>query len=594
MVTVPNTWGPGQLFAFSGMDGPTRAASPMVAHTLGERIGLRVFFEPAIEIWCQAIRGEDPGRRYPRCMPAFEIVTGDAIRAEVTFTDGRRSRIALAPLSQDVFAGYTNAHLAPRWSVGPSAGQPLESGAYVHRRGDDFAALVVREQGERVWFALAHDGTSAQAAIDKAAGAIGADLDAVIDRRKKWYESIEVPTALPVELAPTYRKAVAIMRVNTYRPEGQIRHRWTTPDRWPHRWMWLHDSAYHAVGHVYHFPDLAKDMLAAVFDTQEEDGRIALLMRPDGNFPGISQSPILAWAVESAARVDRAPQASCLHVSGPSGGTCAQYDREFLSAVYPKIRAYLEYFRLTRAFHDTGLYRWLHSDESMDNNPRFDHGSDFGAIDLSSTLCREFEAAAAMADALGLADDAAMWCEARQRTADAINARLWDDASGQYGDLMPDGRLVTLSACVTFLPLFAGIVPPDRAAKLRSLLTDPRKFWRTVPVATVAADEPTFYPDMWRGPTWLNMNHLISLGLEQCGFPSEADEIRRRSIDIVHKWCRHTGCIYEFYDCDDRIPPFAIDRKSRIAYGGGFTNVSDYHWSAALFVAMCRKLYGDA
>ncbi|NLE59234.1 MAG: hypothetical protein GX616_12795, partial [Planctomycetes bacterium] len=45
------------------------------------------------------------------------------------------------------------------------------------------------------------------------------------------------------------------------------------------------------------------------------------------------------------------------------------------------------------------------------------------------------------------------------------------------------------------------------------------------------------------------------------------------------------------YDCDDQVPPFAIDRKSRIAYGGGFTNVSDYHWSSALFVAMCRKLY---
>ncbi len=35
-----------------------------------------------------------------------------------------------------------------------------------------------------------------------------------------------------------------------------------------------------------------------------------------------------------------------------------------------------------------------------------------------------------------------------------------------------------------------------------------------------------------------------------------------------------------------------MDRKSRICYGGGFTNVSDYHWSAALFVAMCRKLFG--
>jgi hypothetical protein len=88
------------------------------------------------------------------------------------------------------------------------------------------------------------------------------------------------------------------------------------------------------------------------------------------------------------------------------------------------------------------------------------------------------------------------------------------------------------------------------------------------------------------------MNHLISLGLERSGFQAEADEIRKRSIEIVHKWCRHTGCIYEFYDCEDRTPPYAMDRKSRLGYAGGFTNISDYHWSAALFVAMCQKLYG--
>lgn len=571
MSTIPNVWGPGQLFAFSGMDGPTRAAAPMVAQTLGDRLGLRVFFEPPVEIWCQADRGNDPQRKYPRCQPAFEIITGDAIRLSLRFTDSGTGQIALAPVDQDSFAGLTTKRLPPRWSVGPEAQRPLGLGEYVYAHNQGVLVLLIAEDSDRVRFGLAHSTVNQAAAHAKARAALNTDVHALIDARKRWCEAIMLPANLPAKLERTYRKAVSIMRVNTCWPEGQMRHRWTTPDRWPHRWMWLHDTAYHVTGHVHHFPDLAQDMLSAVFDTQEHDGRVALLMRPDGNFPDISQSPILTWAVRQAFE--------------------ASQDRDWLAEIYPKLKSYLDYFRRERAFGDTNLFRWLHSDESMDNNPRFDHGSDFAAIDLSCTLCREFEDAALLADTLGRVDDARTWREAYLQTAEAINELLWDDRAGQYSDLMPDGRLVVSSTCVTFLPLWAGVVPPERAERLRGLLTDPARFWRQVPVPTVAADEPTFYPDMWRGPSWINMNYLIALGLDRAGFSAEADELRQRSIGAVHRWYEHTGCIWEFYDCDDRIPPFALDRKSRIAYGGGYTDISDYHWTAALFVALCRKLY---
>jgi hypothetical protein len=572
MSAIPDIWGAGQLIAFSGMEGPTCATSPMVAHTLGDRIGLRIFFEPAVELWCQADRGEDPNRRYPRCQPTFEIVTGDAIRLRARFTDGHTCGMAFAPVGQDVMVGESTRQLPPRWSVGREAGRAMGAGMYVHHSDQGPSILVVEDREGQVRFALGHDATDEQAALGKARRGLECDLHALIDDRRRWCESITPPEHLPVHLERTYRKAVTIMRVNTCTPEGQIRHRWTTPDRWPHRWMWLHDTAYHTAGHVHHFRDLACDMLSAVFDTQEDDGRIALLMMPHGNFPGISQSPILTWAIRLAYQ--------------------ASNDRDWLAAIYPKVRSYVEYFRRSRAFGETGLFRWLHSDESMDNNPRFDETSDFGAIDLSCTLAREFADLAELADALGETGDAKRYREAYLAVAEAINARLWDERAGQYGDLMPNGRLVVLSTCATFLPLYAGVVAPERAERLRKLLLDENRFWRPLPVPTVAADEPTFYPDMWRGPSWINMNHLIGLGLDRAGFRQEADELRRRSIELIHRWYAHTGCIYEFYDCEDRIPPFAIDRKSRICYGGGFVDISDYHWTAALFVAMCRMMYG--
>ncbi len=571
MSIVPATWGAGQLFAYSGMEGPTRAASPMVAHTLGERIGLRVFFDPPIELWCQATREPDPGRKYPRCMPRFEIVAGDAIRLRVDVTNGHRGGIAFAPVDQDTIVGYTMPEIPVRWSVGASAGRPLGDGVYTYKAEEGAAALAVTDASSRARFALAHDAQSESDAVARARRALDCDVDALIDSRRSWYERIECPAALPDHLVEVYRKAVAILRVNTCTAEGRIRHRWTTPDRWPHRWMWLHDSAYHTAGHAHHFPDLAQDMLAAVFDTQEADGRIALLMRPDGNWPEISQSPILAWATRRVFETTS--------------------DHEFAAAMYPKLEAYLGYFERTRAFGETGLHRWLHSDESMDNNPRFDAGADFGAVDLSCTLGREFEDVAALAEALGRSDEARTWRERHEQVGRAVNERLWDEASGQYGDLYADGRLAVRSTCVTFLPLFGGVATAKRAVRLVGLLTDPAKFWRPLPVPTVAADDAAFYPDMWRGPAWLNVNHLIAIGLDRYGFFPEASELRHRSVETVAKWHRHTGCVYEFYDCDDRIPPFALDRKSRLCYGQGFTNVSDYHWSAAIFIAMCRRLY---
>lgn len=570
MGVVPDRWGSGQLFAFSGMDGPTRAASPMVAHTLGERIGLRLHFDPPIDLWCQATR-HDPLRKYPRLQPYFDVVAGDAIRLHVRLPYGERAEIAFAPISQDAIAGVTHTTLPLRCSAGTAPGSPLPAGEHAFESTQGVLAVVVQEAGTFVRFAAAHHDRDRAAAVALAQRALSADVSAIVAGRRHGLESISLPSRLPAELARTYRKAVSNLRVNTCTPEGQILHRWTTPDRWPHRWMWLHDSAYHAAGHVCHFPDLAKDMLAAVFDTQDDDGRIALLMRPDGNFPEISQSPILAWATKI--------------VFDATG------DRDFLAALYPKLRAYLEYFDRTRAFGQTGLHRWLHSDESMDNNPRFDLGAEFGAVDLSATLANEYETMGALADAQGLAGDADAWRAAHARIAQAINTLLWDEAGGQYGDLTPDGRVIAHSTCVTFLPLLAGIVPPDRARRLHAMLTDPARFWLPVPVPTVAASEPVFYPDMWRGPTWLNMNHLIALGLDRAGFAAEATELRLRTVRTVQRWYEHTGCIYEFYDAYDRIPPYAMDRKSRLCYGQGFANISDYHWSSALFIAMCRQLF---
>ena len=62
------------------------------------------------------------------------------------------------------------------------------------------------------------------------------------------------------------------MKSQVYSPEGRIKHRWTTPDRWPHRGMWLWDSAFHAIGFRHVDVEVARDAISAVFDAQREGG----------------------------------------------------------------------------------------------------------------------------------------------------------------------------------------------------------------------------------------------------------------------------------------------------------------------------------
>lgn len=100
-------------------------------------------------------------------------------------------------------------------------------------------------------------------------------------------------------------------------------------------------------------------------------------------------------------------------------------------------------------------------------------------------------------------------------------------------------------------------------------LTDPAAFWPRYPVPSVALSDACFdAQQMWRGPTWVNLNYLLIEGLRRCGYHDEADALRRRTIRLIG---RHRD-IYEYYDPLTGEPP----PKAASLFG----------WSAALFIEL--------
>jgi glycogen debranching enzyme len=68
----------------------------------------------------------------------------------------------------------------------------------------------------------------------------------------------------------------------------------------------------------------------------------------------------------------------------------------------------------------------------------------------------------------------------------------------------------------------------------------------------VARSDATFNPDqMWRGPTWVNINYLFVDGLERNGYADLARWLRQRTLDLV---MRH-GDIFEYYHPETGAPP---------------------------------------
>lgn len=122
---------------------------------------------------------------------------------------------------------------------------------------------------------------------------INLNLDQVIAKRSEWLDSIDLPVGLSESRAKTLPKALSQLKTQIYSPEGKITNHWSTPDRWPHRDMWLWNSVFHAAGLRHINPDLAQDIIDSVLELQGEDGFIPHMGTPY-HHSDITQPPVLA------------------------------------------------------------------------------------------------------------------------------------------------------------------------------------------------------------------------------------------------------------------------------------------------------------
>ena len=577
-----NVWPQGGLFAFSGVDGETYHGEPFVASGMADGIGWRFWLGQGLALPAHVdgtrvvARPHPDDFCFPDCWRVHAAAGGHQGRVEGAFVNCHAMVVLLA------FQGLPEG----RFPDLDGAGEP----------GDGGEARVVK--GEGWWVALVCDGPaatrrygiavsyqSAREASERAKAAYERDLVDVVRARMTFYEAVTPPESISGSVRRTFYKALGVHKVNIESAQKDIPCRWTTPDRMPHRHMWMWDTAFHAVGLQHVRVDLAEDAIQALFAKQRADGKLLLAAQP-GSPPREeedTQPPIVCWAV--------------WRIFERTGHT------EFLKTAYGKLVAYLAWFEANRK-KDNGLYGWsVHADadpvrgarggeSGMDNSPRFDELAELTAVDLSSYMAAEYLYLEKIAKALDAEQDAEEWQGRREAITDRVNALLWDDEAQFYFDLDADGEFVAIKTTAGLMPLCGRIPDRDRAEALRMHVMNPREFWTPLPLPSVAADEDTFSKDMWRGPTWINANVLLYYGLMSYGFFQEARELAHRSIgEVAAHYMRH-GCLYEYYDATGEQAPRELPRKGGVgkAGGTGFGVVPDLQWTAASFIHFVHEV----
>jgi hypothetical protein len=394
--------------------------------------------------------------------------------------------------------------------------------------------------------------------LNRAVQPFRAALQAAEQRWHEWFSAVP-------EVTPPYRDqyyyAWWVLGNNILSPHGFFQRESVAPSKAHYVGAWQWDNYFHSLAFRYNNPALAADQIRFMLDHQQPDGMIPDAVYDEGTITNleipvaaaVTKPPIIAW--------------SAMHVYERTG------DESLLREIYePVVRWNSWWFGLNDDDAD-GIVQYSHPFSSgLDDSPLWDSGVPVEAVDLNTYLCIQMESLARMARIIGREREAEMW----RRKAKALAARMIDhfyDAKAGLFWSQKDHAPIEVLTPFSLYPLWTGHMPHNINERLVAHLRDPRQFWATHPLPTVALDDPTYNPSqMWRGPVWININHIFVEALLRTGYDTLARDLAERTLQLV----MGQNDIYEYYHpTTGAAPP-----KAAPMFG----------WSASCFIDLAIRM----
>lgn len=382
---------------------------------------------------------------------------------------------------------------------------------------------------------------------------------------RRWHEWFAAAPLVDDAYREQYYFAWWVMRAGLISTRFYTTREAMTPSMYHYVGVWQWDAYFHALAYRYMDMRLAQDQLRILLDHQREDGMIPDAIHDEGTVThltdpveaDVTKPPLIAWAAWKLYEQDG--------------------DGEFLDEIYQALLRWNDWWFEHNDLDGNGLCEYLHPYSSgLDDSPLWDEGMPVESPDLNTYLCLQQEALSKIASVLGEKKQAALWSRRAEAIAQRMIRRMWDEQAGLFWANRNDRR-VEVRTPFSLFPLLTGRLPAEINERLVAHLTDEGEFWPRYPVPTVALDDPKYNPtQMWRGPTWINVNYLLIEGLLRNGYLELARELRRRTLELI----LGQGDIYEYYHPETgQNPPLAA---------------SVFGWSSAIFIELAIQATREA
>jgi putative isomerase len=384
-----------------------------------------------------------------------------------------------------------------------------------------------------------------------------------------------------------------------YGPRGSMRHWACVPTKVHYNWFWLWDSGFEALGYSEFQPEMGRDVILSVFQSQRPDGFIAHMT--DENMKPLtphSQAPVLGWAGARIMERDDADPAA----------------RMFKQTLYDKSKLYLEWWRKARDADQNGLFEYMSQDEGgWDNSPRMKYVPSmmfiiyYGSlgellamkfkpldnVDANAWLYSYYRAMERWARDLGRLEEARQWREEALALASRIDEGLWSEEHecwlDTYSWIGADKRVPfpVLTPHIWF-PAFTGATRDE--TKVRTVITkhllNPEEFFGPYPIPVVAYNDPAYDNTTpgWTASIWLVTAYSAVETLWRFGYEREAEEVSRRLLAMM---AEQDGmkAIYETYDPETG--------RYKIKYSNGGYASAQFGWSATFALELILERYQE-